>query len=59
MIFYSMDPGIAVIGTDLTKPTSFEGVTRFDCGADLRHQRGGPGQELLAWFRANSRAVGT
>jgi hypothetical protein len=59
MIFYSMDPGIAVIGTDLTQPTSFEGVTRFDCGADLATNAAGAGQDLLAWFQANSRAAGT
>jgi hypothetical protein len=48
-----------VIGTNLTQPTSFEGLTRFDCGADRATNTAGPGQDLLAWFRANSQAVGT
>jgi hypothetical protein len=58
MIFFSLDPGIGVIGNDLQRPTSFTGVSRFDCTAKLATNTAGPGQELLAWFRANSGPVG-
>jgi hypothetical protein len=58
LLFYSLDPGIGVVGHDLQHPTSFDGVTRFDCSADLATNSAGPGAELLAWFQANSRPVG-
>jgi hypothetical protein len=58
MIFYSLDPGIGVVGNNLQQPTSFDGVTRFDCSADLATNSAGPGADLLGWFRANSSPLG-
>ena len=58
LIFYSLDPGIGVVGHDLRRPTSFEGVIRFDCSADLATNTAGPGADLLGWFRANTSSAG-
>lgn len=58
MIFYSLDPGIGVVGNDLQQPTSFDGVTRLDCSANLATNTAGPGADLLGWFRANSSPLG-
>jgi hypothetical protein len=57
LIFYSLDPGIGVVGHNLQQPTSFDSVTRFDCSADLATNEAGPGADLLRWFQANSSPV--
>ena len=57
MIFFSLDPGIGVVGHDLSHPTSFVGINHFDCSAVLATNTAGPGEELLTWFRANSSPV--
>ena len=58
LIFFSLDPGIGVVGNDLEQPTSFDGVARLDCSADLATNTVGPGADLLTWFQANSHPVG-
>jgi hypothetical protein len=57
MIFFSLDPGIGVVGHDLSHPTSFVGINTFDCSADLATNAVGPGEELLNWFRTNASPV--
>jgi len=46
-----------VVGNNLEKPTSFDGVTRFDCSADLATNTAGPGADLLGWFQANASPI--
>ncbi len=57
LIFYSLDPGIGVVGNNLEHPTSFDGVIRFDCSADLATNTAGPGADLLGWFQANATPI--
>lgn len=57
LIYFSLSSGLAVIGHDLERPTTFP-TSRYDCSAKSRTSIQGPGQDLLNWFRANSRPVG-
>lgn len=58
LLFFSMDPGEAVVGTNLEQPTTFDGSSTFDCSADLATNTAGPGQDLLNWYRAESQPIG-
>jgi hypothetical protein len=57
LIYFSMEPGLAIVGNDLTEPTSFSGST-YDCSATPTTNTQGPGQDILDWFRQNSRPIG-
>lgn len=57
LLYFTMEPGLAIVGNNLTKPTSFSGPT-FDCAALLRTNTQGPGQDILKWFQQNSRPIG-
>lgn len=58
LIYFTMQPGMAVVGNNLAQPTSFSGATSFDCTANPATSAQGPGQDILNWFEANSQPIG-
>jgi hypothetical protein len=56
LIYYTMDPGLAIIGDNLDDPTTFTGST-YDCTNAVSGNTEGPGQDILNWFTANSQPV--
>lgn len=58
LIYFSMDPGEAVVGYNLDQPTSFSNST-YNCSSsvNLNTNTEGPGQDILSWYIANSKPV--
>jgi Cellulase (glycosyl hydrolase family 5) len=58
LLFFTLGSGTAIVGDDLEEPTTFNGAGSLNCSAQLTTNTVGPGQELLDWFRGESRPIG-
>jgi hypothetical protein len=58
MIYFTLDAGEGIVGTNLEQPTTFQGSQTLNCAAPQAPNTVGPGQAIHDWFAANSTPIG-
>jgi hypothetical protein len=58
MIYFTLDAGEGIVGTNLEQPTTFQGSQTLNCAGPQATNTVGPGQAIHDWFAANSTPIG-
>ena len=58
MIYFTLDAGEGIVGTNLEQPTTFQGSQTLNCAVPRATNTVGPGQAIHDWFAANSTPIG-